>query len=34
LSPEDVARFVCSELCSGLMDEKALDQENEDEQEG
>jgi hypothetical protein len=32
LSPEDIARFVCSELCSGLMDEKELDHENEDEQ--
>jgi hypothetical protein len=33
LSLEDIARFVCSELCSGLMDEKERDQEEEDEQE-
>jgi hypothetical protein len=33
LSLEDIARFVCSEWCSGLMDEKERAQENEDEQE-
>lgn len=33
LSAEDIARFVCSPSCGGLMDEKERDQEDEDEQE-
>ena len=33
LSAEDVARFVCSPLCSRLMDEKERDQDDENEQQ-
>ena len=33
LSPEEIARFVCSPLCGSLMDEREDGQEDEDEQE-